>query len=484
MDILGAVLPLTVTSDHGLATVTATGSGTITLLAGTQTGTDTLHVRDATGAALDVPLRVLLDAASLPPLVNLKITGDADATWLNAQLTQAVSRVLQLQPGATVSFGTPAVNATATPAPQVTPYAVPVHVSGAGRYFDVDAQAAVNVTTVETNAFAPPTLFYDDDPEKVNADGVLFRGVVTPDKPVRLYYYHQITGAPRRIVVAFAAANQAASQVQVTDSTAGPNVDVMTVGHAVTRNFLLMKPRNEGVIYDLNAGAPVALHDINATDKQVVAGNIDLRVLQGAPVSITVIAASSGIDPLTLIGGAQLPSDGHHRGGTFDVSAVGFDNRYFSAGGADSAFAIGAREHSPQAVDGSTGTDYGDYGVWHTVAFTLTNPTTAPSVAYLYFRPLGGVVRSSFLIDGQLKELGCVRVASPYQLAQYTLTPSSTARVVVQTMTDGGSNYPAEIGFSATAPTPSPPPVSAPDGCFPKPQAPVATPSPSPGATP
>ena len=43
----------------------------------------------------------------------------------------------------------------------------------------------------------------------------------------------------------------------------------------------------------------------------------------------------------------------------------------------------------------------------------------------------------------------------------------------LQTMTDGGSFYPIRLGVTATAPVPSAPPVTAPDGCFPKPQAPA-----------
>jgi hypothetical protein len=35
-------------------------------------------------------------------------------------------------------------------------------------------------------------------------------------------------------------------------------------------------------------------------------------------------------------------------------------------------------------------------------------------------------------------------------------------------MTDGGSFYPLEVGLSGTPPQPVTPPVSAPDGCFPK----------------
>jgi hypothetical protein len=38
-------------------------------------------------------------------------------------------------------------------------------------------------------------------------------------------------------------------------------------------------------------------------------------------------------------------------------------------------------------------------------------------------------------------------------------------------MTNGGSFYPAQVGVTGTPPQPNAPPINAPDGCFPKPEA-------------
>ena len=35
--------------------------------------------------------------------------------------------------------------------------------------------------------------------------------------------------------------------MQMIDAPAGPNIDVMQVGHAVSREFLLRKPHGEGI---------------------------------------------------------------------------------------------------------------------------------------------------------------------------------------------------------------------------------------------
>ncbi|MGH7715274.1 MAG: hypothetical protein ACREML_04675, partial [Vulcanimicrobiaceae bacterium] len=138
----------------------------------------------------------------------------------------------------------------------------------------------------------------------------------------------------------------------------------------------------------------------------------------------------------------------------------------------------GTRDTSPRNIDSTdTGHDFGDYGVIHRITFDISNPGTAPQTIYLYEKPLGGPVRSTFIVDGHVKELGCVRLPERYQIMAYTMPPQQQAASTVVTMTDGGSNYPIEIGMTTTPPLPTVPPQSAPDGCFPKP-------APSPSAEP
>jgi hypothetical protein len=114
--------------------------------------------------------------------------------------------------------------------------------------------------------------------------------------------------------------------------------------------------------------------------------------------------------------------------------------------------------------------------------FQIDNPLDQPQMLYLYERPLGGSVRSSFLVNGQLAQVGCARVSERYQIGQPFSVNPGKAQIAVQTMTDGGSNYPLEVGLTATPPQPSPPPINAPDGCFPKAQSspqPVPVPEPT-----
>jgi len=142
----------------------------------------------------------------------------------------------------------------------------------------------------------------------------------------------------------------------------------------------------------------------------------------------------------------------------------------YTVGGPDVAVQYGTRTATPANVDpADPGHDYGDYGIVHQITFTLVNPSDFTSTVYLYEKPLGGPVRSSFVVDGQLKELGCVRVPKPYWIATYQVPPHTTGATTTVTMTDGGSFYPIEFGVTNAQPAPVTPRVGTPEGCSPNP---------------
>ncbi len=473
LTVTGAAPPLQATLDQRLVNVGISPDGaSVTITATQATGNDVLHLSDANGAKADIAIRVAFNAGTIVPQVSLTVTGNpVDPNWLAQRVARRVTMLTQAQPGARVTIGTVAPpEAPLTPG-QSTQFAVPVQIAGSGQYFDQTGTTAVNVQDVAAQPFDPSVLFYDDDPEHVGQDGVLYRGTVGAI-PTRLYYYHDNLQDPRRLVIALSTTGQQPTSVQLVDVVAGPNIDVMTVGHAVTKNFLLTKASGQGAIVDLSQAEPYLLADVPMTSRQLVAGTVDLRVLSGGPVTVTVLAASPGVDPRSLLDGAVLPGDGHHRTGAFNISGYGTDALNYTVGAPDAVVTLGDAEPTPPSVDASApGHDYGDYGVSHTIDLTLSNPGAAGTTAYLYFKPLAGPARGSFLVDGNLVEIGCVRVSTPYQISSFNLTPGQTYRAVVRTMTDGASFYPAQIGVSTTAPQPTAPPISSPDGCFPKPQA-------------
>ena len=287
---------------------------------------------------------------------------------------------------------------------------------------------------------------------------------------------------PRDLDVVLTAA--APSRVQLISSEAGPDLDVMSVGHTVTRDYLRYAQTNQGVVVDVVPGRPFIVRHALLLQAEVVAGAADVRVVSGGAVAVSVVSSPAGSRPEAYLRGPRVAYDGHRRHGTFDLRTYGALAATYTAGGPPASVQYGARVPTPRNLDpNDDGRDYGDYGVMHRITFTLLNPTDAPQSVYLYERPLGGPVRSTFLIDGQLRELGCVRLSQPYWIMTYQLAPHSAGASTTVTMTDGGSFYPLEFGVTDTQPLPYTPRVGAPDGCSPNaplfPDAPAPSPQPS-----
>ncbi|HEV3153503.1 MAG TPA: hypothetical protein VGZ02_06855 [Candidatus Baltobacteraceae bacterium] len=483
LSVSGANGALSAAIDVPVATLTVDQNArTVTVSSTQQTGRALVTVTDGTGASVQVPVRVAFNAASVPANLTLRITGDAvDPQWLQAQVSRAVQKVVQTQPGVRAQLGAFALPQLLAPGASAD-VPVPIQAAGGDQYFDVNTVTTVSVQNVNVAPFDPPLLFYDDDPEKVIANGVLYRNRVAANSPARLYYYHQNSGEQRRIVVVLTPEqpNDPAT-VQLIDASAGPNIDVMSVGHAVSRDFLTAKPHNAGIVADVGE-LPYVADDFLASPQDGLAGSIGINVLSGGPVDVAVVAVPPGVSDAQIaqyVNQPRLPDDGHHRTGAFMLSGYGQETLSYTVGGDDAFTQYGAT--TPPPADGS-GRDYGDYGVLRTLTFDVNNPTNAAATLYLYEQPLGGVVRSSFLVDGQLYQVGCARVSQKYQIGQPVTVNPGSSRIVVQTMTDGGSNYPLGVGLTATPPLPQTPAISAPDGCFPKPQAQPAPPSPEQGS--
>ncbi len=472
-------------TDVPLVTVTVDQAArTLTVAASAQTGRAMLTISDSTGASVRVPVRVALDAGVVRGSIAINVTGNPiDPAWLRAQVAKSIVQSVQLQQGAALQ--TPAFTLPALLPPGASA-AVPValHISGGDRYYDVDAVPTVTLQNVDVPAFAPTLLFYDDDPEHLLANGIAYRNTVSSGSPARLYYYHQNLNDPKRLLVVLRS-RQVPAIVQLIDAFAGPNADVMTVGHNVSRDFLISKPRNQGFMVALDPGVPYVVEAFSMQPLDGAAGSLGINVRSGGPVEVCVVAVSPDVTDAqveSVLDGPVLPGDGHHRTGVFSLNGYGSQTLAYTIGGPDAEVDYGAG--TPPPLAGSAGHDYGEYGVLHTLTFDLQNPSAQAADLYLYEQPMGGAVRSSFLVNGTLVQLGCARVAQRYQIgAPIGLAAGAVSQLVVQTMTDGGSNYPLEIGVTATPPLPTTPSMFAANGCFPKATAPAPSPSPVPEPT-
>ena len=423
-------------------------------------------------------------AGVIPATLTLNVTGtpaiDGDALF--AQIHDALDREIRptLRPGATLTYG--AVNPwPLLPLAAGSRMAVNVGVTIAGdaSMTPVNAVTSVAVYNVVVPQAVPTRLFLSDDPEYLQSEGLVFRGDIAPDDTARLYYYHADTGAPRDLDVVLT--SNVRSRVHLIASSAGPDLDVLSVGHAVTRDLLRFEGGGQGIVVDLDPGKPFVLRHALLLQGELVAGAVDVHVLSGGTVTASVVASAAGGRPDAYLTGPRMSYDGHGRHGTFALDGYGTLAQTYTVGGPDVALQYGGRTPSPRNLnENDPGHDYGDYGVIHRIVLTLENPTDTPQVVYLYEKPRAGPVRSTFIVDGQFKEIGCARMPRPYAIATYQLPAHFTGASTTVTMTDGGSFYPVEIGVTATQPDPNPPAVGTADGCSPNlPPFAAVTPPPS-----
>ena len=457
---------------------------TVTITAGQTLGRAVLTISDGSGQRVLIPVRVANDAAKLlSQSLTLQYTGNpVDPAWLQKVVQQTVLSNVELQPGAAQAQTT--FNLPALAPGSVGAFDAQVQVPGSDTYYPANALVNVNLQNVVAQTFAPPVLFYDDDPEHIATEGVLYRGHIDPATPVRLYYYHDNSGQPRDLAVVFSAPS-GSSTVQLFDVPGGPNIDVMQVGHAVTRDFLSRKPINEGLVVTIAPESPYIAERFKMQPLSGAAGTIDVHILSGGALDVTVLAVAPRTPDSAVAGlltQPKLPGDGHHRTGVFNVNGYAQDTLAYRVGGDDASLDYGL--HSPPTVEPPDGRDFGEYGVWRTLNFNVTNPSPQAVTLYLYEQPMGGPVRSNFLVTAAgatlSTEINCARASEHYQIGAPITAPPGASTVQLQTMTDGGSFYPLEVGLTATPPSPNPPPIAAPNGCFPKTQAsPQASPQPT-----
>ena len=177
----------------------------------------------------------------------------------------------------------------------------------------------------------------------------------------------------------------------------------------------------------------------------------DLRVLDGAPVNVLVVAASNGVDPATLLSQPEHSTDAHYRRGEFSLANVPPLALSYTAGAPDPPpFAVGVRYYAngqpafpnlrpgDVAVAGQRAPLAGDYGVLRNVTLQFANPTPSPQNVYFYEQPgaTGGGVTTTmwFTGDAAPTQVRCVSDPSQrYLVKGFGLAPGQTLNVTART---------------------------------------------------
>ena len=435
-------------------------------------------------SASPLPTAAPPPAGIVPSDVSVELGGTVSPQFALAQIGAAIARQAQLQSGAA-----PNVTGVSIPHPLHAGDALEalarVTISAGASYAPVAGTTAVHLQVETLTQLEPACLFYSDDPERLVAadDGVLYRNSIAANQPVRLYAYHVSDTAGRRLYLALRATN--AADVQLLGYAAGPADAFAYVGHVSTLQYLLERATQESLVEPIAAGAAY-LQQLGYRalgPGELVAAIFDLRVLDGGPVEVEVIATSADGEPPAFLEQPELPGDGHGRRGEFSlqgVAPIAFD------------YTAGAPEPAPLPVGRPTLANLrpggrplgGDYGVVRAISLQLSNPADAPQDVYFYEQASGGTVTTTIWFAGDPRpiEVPCIRdAANRYLIKAITLDGGQSRVVGGEYMTDGSSSFPLLFGLTSDAPSPPPGPYS-PDACNPR-TPPPATPSPAPSPT-
>ncbi len=451
-------------------------------LTGRTNGRGTVTLSDAAGDTAVVNVLVAPPAGVVPNDALVELAGTVSPQFARDRVQATIAQLAQMQPGTTMSVG--GVNTAALRPGDALEARANVVIRGNDNFVDQTGTTNVHLRVASLPPLDPIVLFYSDDPERLGPldDGVLLRGTIDATRPARAYVYHVSDAGSRRLYIALQAAS-AMSRVQVLGASAGPNDAFSYVGHLSTKRYLLERAPQESFVATVAPGLPyfIPLGVGPLLPGQLIASIDDLRVLDGGPVSVMVVAAGTGVDPSTLLAQPEHPSDGHFRRGEFSLANVPPLALSYTVGGPEpQPFAAGVRYYAngqaafpnlrPDLVAqaGQRAPLAGDYGVLRSVSLQIANPTAAPQNVYLYEQPgaNGGVTTTIwFTGDPAPTEVLCVSDPSQrYLVKGFGVAPGQTLNVTGSYMTDGTSFLPVFFGLTQTLP-----PAAPPNGCGPKP---------------
>jgi hypothetical protein len=414
---------------------------------GNAPGVTIVTVSDSRGLSRDVPVRVAYYAGIIAPRITVPLTGDpASAEFVRELVAQAVREAAQPRPGAQVVVSSDDVAIhRALAQDDVASFDIPVLIQ-ARDAFEVDGSTHVDVQNVAVPRISPDSLMVSDYPERLTENGTLFTADLRHEQPSRfLYFHYNPPGQPaRRIVLRAENLSREPSIVQFISGRGGPSPNEMEVGHSATKRFLINVVQNQGRLLTLagNSTTQIVTQDLPAGS--VVCNLLQLRVLSGGNVHLTLVAQDAD-DPGNAAAGDSLLEGTHmHARGIYPIAEFHFATQW-RVNGEYLELPIG-QIPLPNHLRGQALS--GDYGVLQSFVVTLENPLGTPQSVAIYENPRGGRATGTYLIDGVLVQSHQVPPFSRYKVRQYVVPAHGFVRISIVTMPEAGSSLPLRLIFA------------------------------------
>jgi hypothetical protein len=417
-------------------------------LSGKAPGATAIGVSDQRGTSTVVPVRVAYPAGAIPDSAQVRITGDpASPAFVKTQAIAAALALTQVRPGAQI-VATPDLVQVSQPLSQddVATVNVPVLIQG-DQYFTVEGTTPVRVENVAAPKITPDSLTVSDFPERLTENGVLFAHDLKREQPTRFLYFHfNPPGQPQRRIV-LRAQNESSEPaiVQFISGQGGPDPNEMLAGHDATTRFLRRLVQNEGRVIVIPGGGTLNLAEQPLPANNVVCNLLQLRVLNGSAVHLTLFAQNASSSPDEELSSTGLLAGDHpHARGLYAIPEFHY-SRLWNTTDEYLELPIG-QIPLPNLMEGQALA--GDYGVLQSFVIKVQNPTDSPQPIAVYENPRGGRATGTFLIDGVLIQSHQVPPFSRYKIRQYVVPARGFVRVTIETIPDSGSSYPLRLIFA------------------------------------
>ncbi len=435
--------------DPSVVEATVDQSARTLTLTGKAPGTTVVTIADSRGLTRDVPVRVAFYAGQIRPSVTAFITGDPSSQdFVRSQVVGAIKRETGVRPGGEAVVGTDDVPFDGRlDQDRVAEFDVPVLIQGEN-LFSVNGTTHVRVENIAVPRISPTSMLVSDFPERLTENGELFTSDLLPEQPSRfLYFHYNPPGQPdRRIVLHAQNLSAGPAVVQFIAGVGGPYPNEMQAGHESAQHFLEHLVQNEGRLITIppNSSSIVAQQDL--PPGQVVCALLQLRVLSGGNVRLTLAAEDPQSDPNDgpAANAQLLQGSAPHARGRYDVPEFHFA-AVWNVTGDYLDLPIGQLPLPNQLKGEALG---GDYGVLQAFVVTVQNPTNSPQPVALYENPRGGWATGTYLIDGVVVQSHRVPPFSRYKIRQYVVPARGFVRTTIVTMPEGGSSYPLRLTFA------------------------------------
>lgn len=444
-----AIAPLAaVVRDTAIADVSVDASGQRLIVSGKTPGITVVTVSDARGLRRDVPVRVAFFAGSIGDYVEVQLTGDpANDDFVREQVARAVIAAAHARPGAQIVV-------TSDDVPfhgrlnqdDVASFDVPVLVQGSDD-LEVDGKTRVQVRNIAVPRISPDSLMVSDFPERLTENGTLFTAMLRSEQPSRfLYFHYNPPGQPnRRIVLHAENLSTEPSIVQMITGRGGPSSNEMEVGHTATKRFLINIEQNQGRLITIPGRASLSIAAQDLPAGTIVCNLLQLRVLSGGNVHLTLLAQDASADPQANAADDTLLQGTHqHARGIYPIAEFHSATQW-QVNDDYLELPIG---QLPLPNDLKGEALAGDYGVLQSFVVNVENPMGSPQAIAVYENPRGGRATATYVIDGVLLQSHQVPAFSRYKVRQYVVPAHGFVRVTIVTMPEAGSSLPMRLIFA------------------------------------